>query len=157
MHRWGKQKDAPRHSEDGEWKHVCKQWRNWRPPATHYCTDAFPYKWCSLDHQKTHSEFSSSSVDKSQLPTNKKKKNNMKFFGVLVFAAVLAIAAGSTASGTSPPSPYPTPTTPSSPSTTTYTYTTSPSTPTYTSTSETTTTKPFKQQLLSLLFNKKSG
>ncbi|EDX06751.1 integumentary mucin C.1 [Drosophila simulans] len=78
----------------------------------------------------------------------------MKFFAVLVcFSAVLAIAMASTP--TTPPTS--TTTTPSSPTTTTYTYTTSPSYPTYTYTTDTTTTKPIKQQLLSLLFNKKSG
>ncbi|XP_034142377.1 C-type lectin domain-containing protein 141 [Drosophila guanche] len=80
----------------------------------------------------------------------------MKFFALLaVFAAVLSLACAQI-----PPTTVPVPSTSlsSSPTTTTtYTYTTSPTTPTTTLTTAITTPKPFKQQLLSLLFNKRTG
>ncbi|XP_016947691.1 integumentary mucin C.1 [Drosophila biarmipes] len=76
----------------------------------------------------------------------------MKFFAVLIcFFAVLAVAMSGT-----PPSGPTSGVSSSSPTTTTYTYTTTPTStsPTSTYTDTTTTSKPFKQQLLSLLFNK---
>ncbi|EDW85579.1 uncharacterized protein Dwil_GK23158 [Drosophila willistoni] len=86
----------------------------------------------------------------------------MKFFGILVFALAILVGMSQAQSPTtaSPTSTYTTPSSPSSPSTTTYTYTTSPTSPTSPtaiSTTPATTAKPFKQQFLSLLFNKKSG
>ncbi|EDW32420.1 GL11628 [Drosophila persimilis] len=82
----------------------------------------------------------------------------MKFFAfVAVFAAVLSLVCAQTPTGTATPTTATSPTSPTSPTTTTYTYTTSPTYTTPTVTVTTTTAKPFKQALLSLLFNKKSG
>ncbi|EDV56332.1 uncharacterized protein LOC6546687 [Drosophila erecta] len=81
----------------------------------------------------------------------------MKFFAVLVcFSAVLGIAmAGTpTTTATTPTSP-PTSTSPTYPTSSySYSYPSPSSSYTYT---DTTTAKPVKQQILSLLFNKKSG
>ncbi|XP_002033537.2 DNA-directed RNA polymerase II subunit RPB1 [Drosophila sechellia] len=133
--------------------HLCKHYRAYYDGSSQN-VGINSVAWTSERHTQSSAALPSISNSQPANPKSPPKPINMKFFAVLVcFSAVLAIAMATTQT-TSPTS---TPTTPSSPTTTTYTYTTSPSYPTYTYTTDTTTTKPIKQQLLSLLFNKKSG